>query len=205
MIKILAVSALSAAFGLLLASGLVHWPFPASGIGVAAMLASAWAARRYWQSLRTEDGPGSPERELWHGLASYSLIAAFLALTLWRMGPALELHSLAGHRMGIDSWTLVIGMLVSYAIARDPEPRKDERDALFAMRGQRAGYYSLLLMLVIAIPLLGFSDHTVIARMNQPMLAHLLILMLTAHYLITQAVQLRLYANDAAAAGRDAP
>jgi hypothetical protein len=197
--QILAVALLSAAFGLLLASGEVDWHFRASWVGVAAMLASAWAARRYWQSLRPENGPGSPERELWHGLASYSLIAGFLGLTLWRMGPALELHSLAGHRMGIDSWTLVIGTLVSYAIARDPEPRKDERDALIATRGQRTGYYSLLLMLVIAIPLLGFGEHTVIARLNQAMLAHLLILMLTVHYLIQQAAQLYWYAIDARA------
>lgn len=204
MLKILFVSALSGAVGLLLASGTVHWQFPASWIGVAAMLASAWAARRHWSSLRPDDVPGSPERELWHGLASYSLMAAFLALTLWRIGPVLDLHGAAGHRVGIDSWTLVIGMVISYAIARDPEPRSDERDALIATRGQRAGYYSLLLMLVIAIPLLGFSGDSVVARLNQPMLAHLLILMLAVHYLVTQAAQLRLYAAEAAAGRNDA-
>lgn len=204
MFKILAVATLSAAFGLLLASGLVHWQFPASWIGVAAMLASAWAARRYWQSLRPEDGPGTPERELWHGLASYSLIAGFLGLTLWQMGPALTLDTLAGHRMGIDSWTLVIGMIVSYWIAKDPEPRQDERDALFTAQARRAGYVSLVTMLVVATPLLAFSQHTVIERFNQPMLAHLVIEMLTVNFGLQQAMHLFLYARDADA-GRDAP
>lgn len=198
MLPIVLLSALSFACGGLLASGaLSSLPLRAGFIGLALMLASAVLARRHWQ--RSEHGPGSIERGCWHGLLSYSLIAGHLAALLWRLGPELDMHSLRGHALAIDSWTLIIGALLSWQIARDPAPRRDERDALFANRAQSASWYALLVLLLLLILALGFGEHTVVAQFNQPLLAHLLILIVTLACAFHEAAQLRLYRLEAAA------
>ena len=193
MTRILAVLLLSVLAGALLASGVIDWPLRPGLVGLLAMLSSAWVARRYWQSLRPEDGPGSPERVLWHGLASYGLLVGNLTLFMWRLGPALDMHSLTGHALAIDNWTLVLGAIISYWIARDPAPRRDERDALITARGWRAGHIALLLILMLLSVALAFGGHTVIGSFNQPMLAQSLILLVLLDCLVQHVVRLRLY------------
>lgn len=193
MSQVLLVILLSLLFGVLLASGAMSWPVRPGLVGAAALLASAWAARRYWQGLKPEHGPGSPERSLWHGLATCGLLTGHLATTVWQLGPVLEMHSLAGHALALDNWTLVIGAALAYWIARDPDPRQDERDELIRARGWRAAHKALLLMLLALILALGFGASTIVERYNQPMLAHTLILAILIHCLVHQAVQLRLY------------
>lgn len=201
--QILLVAALSLLSGAVLASGALHWPLRPGFIGLAALLVSAWMARRYWQGMRSEDGPGSPERALWHGLASYGLLTGHLLAVLWRLGPAMQMHSLAGHALALDNWTLVLGAVLSYWIARDPEPRRDERDVLFAVRGLRAGYTTLIAAMLVLILALGFGTHTVVAQFNQPMVAHVLILFLLLQCLARTVVPLWLYRRDAQAAQDD--
>lgn len=193
MTRILGVLLLSLLTGVVLASDVGDWPLRPGLIGFGAMMASAWVARRYWRSLRPDDGPGSPERGLWHGLASYGLLTGHLCMVMWRLGPALDMHSLTGHALAIDSWTLVLGAILSYWVARDPEPRRDERDVLIGTRGRRAGHIALLLMLLLLTLALGFGANTVISRFNQPMLAHLLILIVLLECLVQNVVRLRLY------------
>ncbi|KFN42572.1 hypothetical protein [Arenimonas oryziterrae] len=199
MLQILAVALLSILSGVLLSSGAMSWPIRPGLVGCAALLVSAWAARRYWQGLRVEDGPGSPERALWHGLASFGLLFGHLSATVWTLGPVLEMHSLAGHAMALDNWTLVLGAVVSYAIARDPEPRHDERDAMIRAQGERVGHATLLLLLLPLILALGFGAHTMVGRANQPMLAHVLILIVMLRCLAQHIAQLRLYWLDTCA------
>lgn len=202
--QILAIALISLLFGGVLAGGAMAWPVRPGLVGLAAMLVSAWMARRYWQGLRVEDGPGSPERALWHGLASYGLLTGHLLAVLWRLGPTMQMHSLAGHALAIDNWTLVLGAVLSYWIARDPEPRRDERDVLIATGGLRAGYNTLLALLLALILALGFGAHTLVGRFNQPMLAHVLILFVLLQCLARTGVQLRLYRRDARAERDDA-
>lgn len=202
--QILSIALISLLFGGVLAGGAMSWPVRPGFVGLAAMLVSAWMARRYWQGLRAEDGPGSPERALWHGLASYALLTGHLLAVLWRLGPAMQMHSLAGHALAIDNWTLVLGAVLSYWIARDPEPRRDERDVLIATSGLRVGYNTLLVLLLVLIPVLGFGAHTPIARFNQPMLAHVLILCVLLQCLARTGVQLWRYRRDALAERDDA-
>lgn len=202
MVRLFGVLLLSLLTGMLLAGGVIDWPLRPGLIGLVAMIASAWAARRYWQGLDLEAGPGSPERALWHGLASYGLLTGHLGMVLWRLGPEFDMHSLTGHALAIDNWTLVLGAILSYWIARDPEPRQDERDALFAAQGWRAGHIALLVMLLLVTLALGFGAHTWVARLTQPMLAHVLILAVLIHCLVQYSARLRLYWLDALAARR---
>ena len=109
----------------------------------------------------------------------------------------MDMHSLRGHALAVDSWTMVLGGLISYGIARDPEPRQDERDALFAMQGLRAGHTALVVMLLAFILALGFGQHTVVATFNHAFLAHVLILGLTLQCMVQDVTQLRLYRLDA--------
>ena len=193
MVRILGVLLLSLLIGALLASGATSWPLRPGLIGLAAMLASAWAARRYWQALPPEQGSSSPERALWHGLASCGLLTGHLGAVSWRLGPTLDMHSLAGHALAIDNWTLVLGAIVSYWIARDPEPRQDERDTLIRVRGWRAGHAALLTMLILLALALAFGTQTPVARINQPMLGQLLILLILLDCLVQYVVRLRWY------------
>jgi len=193
MIRILGVLLLSLLTGVVLASDVGHWPLRPGLIGLGAMMASAWVARRYWQGLHPDDGPGSPERGLWHGLASYGLLAGHLGMSMWRLGPALDMHSLTGHALAIDNWTLVLGALLSYWVARDPEPRRDERDASISNRGWRAGHIALLLMLLALALALGFGGNTAVSRLSQPMLGQLLILIVLLDCLVQNVMRLHWY------------
>lgn len=193
MFRILIVLLLSLLAGMLLASGAIDWPIKPGLIGLGAMLLSAWATRRYWQSRQPEVGPSSRERAQWHGMASYGLLTGHLATFMWRLGPSLDMHSLTGHSLAIDNWTLVLGAVVTYWIARDPEPRSDERDALISARGWHAGHIALLVMVLLLSVLLAFAGHRVISRLNQPMLGQLLILLVLVDCLVQYVARLRLY------------
>lgn len=86
-----------------------------------------------------------------------------------------------------------MGTIVSYWIARDPEPRHDERDAAISACGWRNGHMALLSMLLLLALALGFGGRMVISRFNQPMLAQLLILIMLIDCLVQYMVRLRLY------------
>lgn len=199
MLRILMVLLLCVSVGVALSLAAPVWPLRPGLMGFAMLLASAWAVRRYWEGLQPEGRPGSPERALWHGLATYGLLFGHLSATVWQLGPVLAMHSLAGHALAIDSWTLVFGALVSYWIARDPEPRRDERDVLIRNHGLLAGHIALIGLLLALILALGFAGRTVVGQFNQPMLAHVLILIVLAQCLIQNLAQLRLYWLDARA------
>ncbi|MDM4767893.1 hypothetical protein [Pelomonas sp. SE-A7] len=196
MILILALALGSCLLGALLASELLSWlPLRPGLLGLALMLSSAVLARRHWQ--RSPQGPGSVERACWHGLASYSLLAGHLGGLLWRLGPQLDMHSLRGHALAVDSWTLILGALLSWQIARDPQPLRDERDRLFQAAALRTAWHALTALLVMLILALGFGERTPVAGFNQPLIAHLLILLLTLACVVHEAAQLRLYGLEA--------
>ena len=72
-------------------SAMVAWAIMSFSIvwGVLlAILASAWLARRHWQRQPADVRTGSPERALWHGLASYGLLSGHLMATIAWLGPA---------------------------------------------------------------------------------------------------------------------
>lgn len=202
MLRILLLLALALLLGGVLAWHTDQLPLRPGLVGAMLMLVSAWFARRHWQQQPPSRATGSPERALWHGLASYGVLSGHLSTGMWMMAPVFDMHGRFGHAFAHDSWSLVLGTLVSYAIARDPQPRQDERDALIAAQGWRSAHRALLVLLVGLILALGFGEGSAIAQANQPMLAHLLILALLAHVLVQYLVRLYLYAVEARAAAQ---
>ena len=197
--SIIIVLLLSSAFGALLATQSGLWPVSAGMIGAGVMLAAAVAVRRHWLLLR-DAAPGTPERALWLSLASLGINNGFLVTALIQIGPAMELHNRIGHALGRDAWTLAIAGLIAYVIARDPEPRVDERDAQIAALGTRAGYWAQSVLLLILVPLIGFHPDYAHGPLSLPMVAHLLIVALTLAWIIDLWARLRVYRADARAA-----
>ena len=194
-ILLVLVMALALGAGLSVSAGML--PLRPGWLGVAVMIAAAAATRRRWLLL-ADAAPGSPERALWIGFAGTAVVAAHLLAVMVQVGPNLVMHTPEIHALGIDNWTLVAGALVAYWIARDPEPRSDERDVVIAVAGLRAAHYGLLLILAVQILALGFVRDGWIGAMSHPSIAHALILAVMASMLIDHGVRLHLYARDAA-------
>jgi len=196
-LRIAMVGLISLLVGAGLATGTGVWPVRPGLIGLSAMLVSGLVVKRHWQRLRAVGAdPGSPERALWHGLATTALVGGHLFASLWYIGPAMRLHSPLVHDMAIDNWTMVLGALLSYGLTRDREPRRDERDRLFAARGQRAGYIALIGQALGLSLVLGYGAGTVVERLSQAMVSHLLISTLILAAVVQYAAQLRLYMID---------
>jgi hypothetical protein len=197
--RIVVVFLLAVALGAGLAQAGGVLPVRPGWLGVAAMIAAAGATRWRWVLL-ADAAPGSPERALWIGFAGAAVVAAHLLAVLMQIGPNMVMHTPEVHALGIDNWTLVAGALVAYWIARDPEPRRDERDDAIAIAGLRAAHYGLLLILAVEILALGFVRDGWIGALSHPSIAHALILAVMASMLIDHGLRLHLYARDAAAA-----
>jgi hypothetical protein len=197
MLKILTVLLTSLVIGALLASGAGVWPLRPGLCGAALMLLTAAAVRYRWGVL-ADAAPGSPERALWVSLAGNAVVAAHLFVVLLHIGPDLLMHTPVVHAMGVDIWTLVGGSVLAHWIARDPQPRFDERDQWIAQRGLRAAHYALLLLLLLQILTLGFVHSGWVAQLSRPSIAHVLILAIIVSVLIDRVVCLYAYARDAA-------
>jgi len=202
MSRILIVLLLSTAFGVLLAAD-VGWPLRPGLVGAALMLVSALIARHRWQRLGPEQQPGSPERALWHSLVSLGIVGGHLLAALWRVRPDFEMHSLAGHALAIDSWMLVAASLLAFWIARDPDRRRDERDDWIAGRARRVGHRALQASLLLFALALAFGAPQHGGRVDAPLLAQALIVLVMLDWLLQTVVCLTLYRRDAALA-RDA-
>jgi uncharacterized Tic20 family protein len=130
-------------------------------------------------------------------LAGHAVVAAHLATSLWQIGPNMIMHTTPVHALGIDSWTLVGAAVGAWWIARDPQPRVDERDQWIATHGLRVAHYALLLLLLVLLLALGFSQDGWVAQLSRPAIAHLIILAIILSVLIDAVTRLRSYAQDA--------
>jgi len=198
--RIVLVLLLSAAAGVLLAGPWIDWPLHEGYIGGILMIGTAFALRHYWQRRADTRGdePGEPEREVWHGLASTSLIGAYVVTALLLAGPGLSLHSAATLRLGITAWTLVAGAVVSWYILHRREVRRDERDQAIAARANNAAHTVLAVLIVIIAVSLGFNPPQRLQAMSHVFLGHVLLLTLVAASLVRHVLQLRGYQRDAA-------
>lgn len=197
MIRVVAVLLGGLALGAAMASGALTWPIRPGLVGLLSMVTIAFAARQRWLGLNLA-APGSPERGLWIGLGSSAVLTGHLITALVMIGPMMELHSRAGHALGVDNWTLVLGGALAWTIARDPHARSDERDAQIAALGLRVGHYLLSALLLIFIVMLGFGLGETMRGLSHPMIAHLLIVALLLCWVADHAVRLRAYRQDAA-------
>jgi hypothetical protein len=193
----MSVLLVAACFGFVLVYGGAWWPIRAGLLGAIVILTAAVLVRRRWLLL-ADTAPGSPERELWVSLAGHAVVAAHMATSLWQIGPDMVMHTAAVHTLGVDSWTLVGAAVAAWWIARDPQPRADERDQWIASRGLRAAHYGLLVLLLALLLALGFSADGPVAQLSRPGIAHLIILAILLSVLIDAITRLRSYAQDAA-------
>jgi hypothetical protein len=187
---------LGLALGVVLASGAMTWPIRPGLVGLIAMAGVALTARRHWLGMNLA-APGSPERGLWIGLGSSAVITGHLASALAAIGAGMVMHTPATHALGIDNWTLVLGGGIAWAIARDSEPRRDERDAQIATLGLQYSHYTLVALLLIGLVALGFGWGDSVRRLSHPMIANLLIVALLIAWIVDSVVRLREYRRDA--------
>ncbi len=199
MLKILCVLISAFCLGLALAALAGRLPLPAGVGGALVMLITALAVRRRW-GLLAEAAPGTPERQLWVSLGGTAIVAGHLLAAMWHIGPRMVMHTPTVHALGIDSWTLVAAAVLAYWIAREPQPRTDERDAWIAGQGLRVAHYALLAVLVVQILALGFVREGWIGELSHPSIAHGLILALLASELANAIARLGLYARESTAA-----
>lgn len=198
-LKILGVLAGGVGLGAVLGWRAFELPVRAGWLGLVVLVGGALFARRYWSARRRRSGdePGWPEQEIWHGLAGEALIGGYLITSLSQQGFAFEMHSVAGHTMAVDTWTMVAGAVVSYFILHDGAVRRDERDLAHAALALRAGFAALLIFLIAMILGLGFGPPELLARLAPALLAHVLIVILVVAFLVQHVTQLVAYWRDA--------
>jgi hypothetical protein len=196
MLRILLVLAGGLALGALMASGALSWPIRPGLVGLLAMAGFALAARRRWLGMNLS-APGSPERGLWIGLGSSAVIAGHLVTALASIGAGMVMHTRAVHALGVDNWTLVLGGAIAWWIARDPDPRRDERDLQIAALGLHRSHYTMVALLIAGLVPLGFGWSETVRQLSHPMIAHLLIVLLMLTWIVDNAVRLREYRRDA--------
>jgi hypothetical protein len=197
--RIVVVFLLSALVGTLLAGPWIDWPIQEGWLGVALMVGAALYMRRHWQRRAAERGdePGEREQEIWHGFASTSLIGAQIVTSLWLAGPGMLMHSAASNRLGILTWTLVGGAVLSWYLLHRREPLKDERDLAIQAQAQKASATVLALLIVTVSVTLAFNPPERLAPLSFAFLANVLLLLLVIASLVRHAVELWSYQRDA--------
>ena len=201
MIKILAVTIVSLAIGVVLALRLIDLPVRVGYLGFALMIAAAWAARTRWaHRARVADEPGARERLAWHALASTAVVVGHLIGIL--IQPNFDMHGTVGHALAVDNWMLIAGAVVSYFVLHDPKNERDERDAAIAARASSFGYATLVCLLIAVLLSLGFAPRQWLAPFTHQLLAHVLIVVIALASLAQCAAQLFGYWQDYLPASR---
>lgn len=166
-----------------------------SYVGLALFIAAGLLIRQRWLRL-SGVAEGSPERALWVSFVSQSVIGGFLLHQLHDIGPNFIMHTARIHAFGIATWTLIGGALLAGWIARDPDPRRDERDTAIAHQGLNTGYWAIFVFLVALILALGFGFSPWLRVATQAALAHVLIFILLLANLIDLGSRLWRYRQD---------
>lgn len=167
----------------------------ASYVGVAMFVLFALMIRHRWLRLSGVQ-EGSPERALWVSFVSRSVNGGFLLYTLYDIGPNFVMHTPKIHVYGLATWILIGGGLLAAWLARDPDPRRDERDAAIAHAGLNVGYWVIFVLLVVLILALGFGFSPWFRAATQAALAHVLILVILLADLADLACRLSRYRQD---------
>lgn len=196
MFRTFAVVAAGLVLGGVMAAGGPWWIVPPGWWGLAAMTLFALAARQRWFGLALA-APGSPERGLWIGLGSGAVLAGHMGASLYRIGANMVIHSPQVHAFASDSWLLVLGGVLAWAIARDPRPRHDERDAQIATLGLRWSHYTLVGLIGVGLMPLAYGWTPGVRALSHAMIAHLLIIALIVSWVVDSFIRLREYQRDA--------
>ena len=82
---------------------------------------------------------------------------------------------------------------MAYRILRNPDTRRDERDAAISALGTKASYASLVVQLTVLLVMLGFSPPDTLQRFTHWLLANTLLATIMLSTLVGWAVMLGCY------------
>lgn len=188
MIRILVVLAGSLCLGAALAWSWAAWPIWPGAAGATLLVAAACVVRGRWnRGAQTGEEPGPYERRAWHALASLGVVASHLCVAL---SLGLDIHIGRGNTLAVDNWLLTLGAALGWIIMRPRSMDRDERDADMANRGARAGYRTLIGLLVVLLLVLGFAPVALTEQLNPFVVGNLLIVLILTSGLATFATQL---------------
>ncbi len=191
MVRIAVVFLISLAVGWALSLQGLPWPVQPGFIGVGILIAAAFAARAWWAKRAvTGDDPGPPERETWHALVGYSVIAGHM---VGGLSQRTDLHVGAGNTLALDSWLLVAGAVAAYLIVRSRDRTRDERDHVIQNRGNVAGYWSLCGSIVILSLYLAFIPPPGLDGFTHFFIANLIIGLIVVSEVVKQLTRLIAY------------
>lgn len=180
-----------------------HLPLRPGFVGVVLIVGIALGLARHWRRRGAAGAPviGDAERQSLAWLLGVAVLVGFLGAVLWQVQGQLLMHSHAAHAMGIDTWTLFLGLLVALLVLRRHGSRvRDERDRWLALRASRIGYHALLALVTLVTLLIGFLPPAVLERITPAWWAHVLILQIELAAMAQCWWALWAYRRDAAGA-----
>jgi hypothetical protein len=196
MVRVLSVLLGFLAVGAALAGGWNPLPIRSGYVGGALLVMAAIGARWYWRSRQVSgDDPGAAERHAWLCMAGTALICGFVGVVL--MTPGSEIHRSVGDTGGADSWTMLGGGLIAWALIYDRNAVSDERDRAIDAHAQKVGYAALVILLLVFLFALGFASKPAMARFTHWLIANTLLQLIMLATLAQYAAQLLAYARSA--------
>jgi hypothetical protein len=198
MLKIISTLLGFSLLGALFAANLIHWPLRPGYIGAGLLVGLAVLARRYWQSQRLSgNDPSLSARRVWLYLAGTAMICGYVIIVL--ATPGAEVHRATGDTGGFDTWLMLAGGLVAYAIVYDGKERIDERDLAIEAIGKRVGHTTLVVLLLLFLLMLGFAPRVWMQRFTHWLIANSLLTLIMLSCLAQYTAQLICYWRDAQA------
>ncbi len=200
MVRVIGFLVAALAFGWALAWTTINFGIATGWIGAAALIGWALIARRRWEWLGKTSGadPSGPARVVWHRATGTAVACGHMLTSLSH--PHIDLHVGSGNSLATDSWTMLAAIIVSAFVFHRDSDGRDERDAAIAAQGLKAGYTTLIVLLLVLLFFLGFAPPDVLAPFTHFFIANLLIALIAISALAHYGVQLLGYSNDARAA-----
>jgi len=198
--KSILVLIVSMIVGCALALGAIATSLPLGWLGGLGLIGWTITARRKWirDAKTTGLEPGGPERALrFHGVGAALLFGHSVT---WYAFPEIDFHVGNGNFLAIDSWTMIVAMIIASRIIRLDKKVRDERDAAITALGTRVGYLTLIVLMTVFSVFLGVLPPRYIPTLSYFVLANMQITIILASLLVKFAAQLLAYARDTDAA-----
>jgi len=188
------------AFGCGLAVVSIYTVLPVGWIGGLGLIGWTLVSRRRWAKLQATTGlePGGPERKVRFNAVGIALL--FGHSVIGYAFPEIDLHVGNGNFLAIDSWTMIVAMFIASFIFQQDKKIQDERDVSITARGTKAGYLTLITLLVVSSLALGVLPPRYIPTLSYFVLGNIQITVILASLLVKFSVQLIEYAKDTDAA-----
>lgn len=169
---------------------------PTGWIGGAALIGWTMLTRRHWAKMQSTTGlePGGPERVLRFTAFGTALLFGHMATSF--AFPEIDLHVGSGNFLAVDSWTMILAVIIASVIVRKDRNMQDERDRTIVARGTKAGYLALIIILILFSFFLAFVPARFVPELNFFVVANAQIAIVLASLLVKYSVQLVDYDKD---------